>query len=210
MFIQINDLEERLLETQLQLERVTDEKLTHTLSIQKCPTNKTSLRYVPPTSETPSTSKIVFVKPAIPESPPSCVDKGKNVMEGEVPDIPQSQAKPLIRRTPPTCHHCGELDISDLSSLISKLSGSHTGRLLKLQCVTNVESAIMSGPGVLHLKRSHPEILFQGISNRGLLLQRRLGSPRNLIWRDQRLKKRKPSMKEHPLSVVSYEIWSDI
>jgi hypothetical protein len=33
MLIKINDLEERHLETQLQLERVTDEKLTHMLSI---------------------------------------------------------------------------------------------------------------------------------------------------------------------------------
>jgi Tfp pilus assembly protein PilO len=33
MLIKINDLEERLLETQLQLERVSDEKLTHMLSI---------------------------------------------------------------------------------------------------------------------------------------------------------------------------------
>lgn len=31
MLIKINDLEERLLETQLQLEKVSDEKLTHTL-----------------------------------------------------------------------------------------------------------------------------------------------------------------------------------
>jgi len=57
MLIKINDLEERLLETQLQLEKVSDEKLTHMLSIQKCPTDKTGLRYVPPsTSDTPSTS----------------------------------------------------------------------------------------------------------------------------------------------------------
>jgi hypothetical protein len=33
MLIKINDLEERLLETQLQLERVSDEKLTRMLSI---------------------------------------------------------------------------------------------------------------------------------------------------------------------------------
>jgi hypothetical protein len=52
------------------------------LSIQKCPTDKTGLEYVPPsTSETLSTSKIVFVKLVIPESPLSCVDKGKTVME---------------------------------------------------------------------------------------------------------------------------------
>jgi hypothetical protein len=109
------------------------------------------------------------------------------------------------------------LGISDLSALISKLRGSHTGRLLKLPCVTNVESAVMFGPGVLHLKKSHPsiidllpEILFQGISSRGLLQLRMLGSPRNLIWRNQRLQKRKPSMKEHPLSALLCEIWSNI
>jgi hypothetical protein len=57
MLIKINDLEERLLETQLQLERVSNEKLIHMLSIQKCPTDKTGLGYVPPfTSDIPSTS----------------------------------------------------------------------------------------------------------------------------------------------------------
>jgi hypothetical protein len=110
MLIKINDLEERLLETQLQLERVSDGKLTHMLSIQKCLTDKTRLRYVPPsTSDTSSTSQTIFVKLVIPESPPSCVDKGKIAMEGEVPVVPQSQAKLPIRRKPPTYHHCGEL-----------------------------------------------------------------------------------------------------
>jgi len=71
MLIKIKDLKERLLETQLQLERVSDEKLIHMLSIQKCPTDKTGLGYVPPsTSDTPSTSQTIFVKPVIPESPP--------------------------------------------------------------------------------------------------------------------------------------------
>jgi hypothetical protein len=51
------------------------------LSIQKCPIDKTKLGYVPPsTSDTP-TSQTIFVKPVIPVSPPSCVDKGKTVME---------------------------------------------------------------------------------------------------------------------------------
>jgi hypothetical protein len=36
MLIKINNLEETLLETQLQLERVSDEKLFHMLSIQNC------------------------------------------------------------------------------------------------------------------------------------------------------------------------------
>jgi hypothetical protein len=110
MLIKINDLEERLLETQLQLERVSDEKLIHMLSIQKCPTDKTRLRYVPPsTSDIPSTSQTIFVKPVIPESAPSIVDEGKTIMDGEVPVIPQPPAKLPIRRKPPTCHHCGEL-----------------------------------------------------------------------------------------------------
>jgi predicted nucleic acid-binding Zn-ribbon protein len=57
ILIKINDLEERLLETKLQLERVSDEKLIHMLSIQKCPTDKTGLEYVSPsTSDTPFTS----------------------------------------------------------------------------------------------------------------------------------------------------------
>jgi hypothetical protein len=98
MLIKINDLEERLLETQLQLERVSDEKLTHMLSIQKCPTNKTRLGYVPTSiSDTSSTSKTIFV------------DKGKAVMEGKVLIISQSITKLPIRRKPLTCHHCGEL-----------------------------------------------------------------------------------------------------
>jgi hypothetical protein len=103
------------------------------LSIQKCPTDKTGLGYVPPTSDTPSTSQTSFVKPAIPESPPSIVDKGKTVMDGEVPVIPQPSAKLPIRREPPTCRHCGE------PRHIRKFCGRKSGRLLKLSCVTNVE-----------------------------------------------------------------------
>jgi hypothetical protein len=110
MLIKINDLEDRLLVTQLHLERVSYKKLTHMLSIQKCPTDKTGLGYVPPSIyDTPSTSKTIFVKPIIPESPPPRVDKGKAVMEGEVPIIPQPPAKLPIRRKPLTCHHCGKL-----------------------------------------------------------------------------------------------------
>jgi hypothetical protein len=80
ILIKISDLEERLLETQLQLERVLDEKLTRMLSIQKCPTDKTKLGYVP-TSDTPCTSKTIFLRPVIPESRPPRMDKGKAVME---------------------------------------------------------------------------------------------------------------------------------
>jgi len=55
------------------------------LSIQKCPTDKTGLGYVASTSDIPSTSKIVFVKPTVPEPPPACVDKGKAIIGGEDP-----------------------------------------------------------------------------------------------------------------------------
>jgi hypothetical protein len=73
----IQDLEEKLLETQLQLERVTDEKLTHMLSIHKSPTDKIGLRYVASSSDIPSTSRTVFVKPTVPEPPSVGLDKGK-------------------------------------------------------------------------------------------------------------------------------------
>jgi hypothetical protein len=51
------------------LERVTDEKLTHMLSIQKSPNDKTRLGYIASTSDIPFTSKTMFVKPTVPEPP---------------------------------------------------------------------------------------------------------------------------------------------
>jgi len=93
----LQELEEKLLETQLQLERVTDEKLTHMLSIQKSPTDKTGLGYV-----APSTSKTVFVKPTVPEPPPTVEDKGKDKVNDDVPGT----QKPHSIRRPPICHHC--------------------------------------------------------------------------------------------------------
>jgi hypothetical protein len=85
------------------LERVTDEKLTHMLSIQKSPTNKTGLGYVAPPSDIPFTSRTVFVKPTVPEPPLTIMDKGKNVIGG---DIPITWTPPTIR-LPPICHHYG-------------------------------------------------------------------------------------------------------
>lgn len=78
------------------------------LSIQKCPTDKTGLEYVP-TFDTPSTSKTIFVKLVISESPSPRVDKGKFVMEGEVLVNSQPLFKLPIKRKPPTCHYCGKL-----------------------------------------------------------------------------------------------------
>jgi len=99
----IQELEEKLLEMQLQLERVTDEKLTSMLSIQKSPTDKTGLGYVAPPIDTPSTSKTVFVKPAVPEPPPIAEDKGKDKIND---DVPGTQKPHSIRRSP-ICHYCG-------------------------------------------------------------------------------------------------------
>jgi hypothetical protein len=67
------------------IERVTDEKLTRMLSIQKSPTEKTGLGYVAPPSDIPSTSKTVYVKPAVPEPPPTAEDKGKDKINDDVP-----------------------------------------------------------------------------------------------------------------------------
>jgi hypothetical protein len=99
----IQELEEKLLETQLQLERVTNENLTHMLSIQKSSSDKTGLGYVASPSDIPSTYWIVFVKPAVPEPPPTVEDKGKGKING---DILGTQKPPTIRKSP-ICHHYG-------------------------------------------------------------------------------------------------------
>jgi hypothetical protein len=90
LLLRIQELEEKLLETQLQLERVTDEKLTRMLSIHMSPTDKTGLGYVAPSSDAASTSKTVFVK-------------GKDKVNDDVPGT----QKPYSIRRPPICHHCG-------------------------------------------------------------------------------------------------------
>jgi hypothetical protein len=92
LLLKIQDLEEKLLETQHQLERVTDEKLTHMLSIQKSPTDKTGLGYVAHLSNIPFTSR--SVKPIVPEPPLTFVDKGNDMING---DISVTQKLPTIR-----------------------------------------------------------------------------------------------------------------
>jgi len=77
------------------------------LSIQKSPTDKTGLGYVASTSDIPSTSKTVFVKPTIPEPPTTCMDKGKEVIGGDVPATAKATQKPPTIRRPPICHNCG-------------------------------------------------------------------------------------------------------
>jgi hypothetical protein len=102
LLLRIQELEEKLLETQLQLERVTDEKLTPMLSIQKSPTDKTGLGYVAPSSDAPSTSKTVFVKPAVPEPPPIAEDKGKDKINDDI----LGTQKPHSIKISLICHHC--------------------------------------------------------------------------------------------------------
>jgi len=81
LLLKIQELEEKLLETQLQLqlERVTDEKLTRMLSIQKSPNDKTGLGYIASSSDVPSSSKTVFVKPTVLELPPAVEDNRRKM-----------------------------------------------------------------------------------------------------------------------------------
>jgi hypothetical protein len=101
LLLKIQELEEKLLETQLQLERVTDEKLTRMLYIQRSPHDKTGLGYV--ASDIPSFSKTVFVPPTVPELPPVIEEKQKEKVNDDVPGTQQPHS---IRR-PPICHHYG-------------------------------------------------------------------------------------------------------
>jgi hypothetical protein len=107
MLIKITDLEEKLLEALLQIERLTDEKLTHMLSVQKSPTDKIGIRYVVSSSDISSISKIVFIKLIVPEPPHACMDKGKAVIVGEDLVVAELIQKPPTKKVPPICHHCG-------------------------------------------------------------------------------------------------------
>jgi hypothetical protein len=78
------------------LERVTDEKLTHMLSIQKSPTNKIGLWFVVSSSDIPSTSRTIFVKPIIHEPPSIGLDKGKELIDGDVPTNAKGTQKSLL------------------------------------------------------------------------------------------------------------------
>jgi hypothetical protein len=77
------------------------------LSIQKSPTDKTGLGYVVSSSDIPSTSRTIFVKPTVPEPPSADLDKGKEVIDGNVPASAKAIQKPPIIRRPPICHQCG-------------------------------------------------------------------------------------------------------
>jgi hypothetical protein len=186
------------------------------LSIQMCPTDKTGLGYVPPsTSDIPSTSKTIFVKPIIPESPPSVVDKGKTVMDGEVPVIPQPPAKLPIKRKPLTCHQCGEPGHIRPNCPHRQVQRKKKWQAPKtLMChhcrVSNHMRPKCPPPKPPRQHRSLPEIMLQGISScRSLFKQKRLGSPKSYIWKNIRLQKAKFVMKEILFPVLSWKIWSD-
>jgi len=156
------------------------------------------------------------VKPVIPESPPSSLDKGNIVMDGEVPVIPQPLAKLPIRRKPSTCHL-----FSELGHIRPKCPHQQVQRKINLQapktpmchqCGVSIHvqprCPPLNHPSIMDLR---PEIMFQGISScRSRLKQKGLGSPRSCMWRNRRLQKGKSSMKEHLLSVLSCKIWLDI
>jgi hypothetical protein len=187
------------------------------LSIQKCPTDKTGLGYVlPSTSDIPSTSQAIFVKPVLPESPPSSVDKGKTTMDWEVPVIPQPLAKLPIRRKPLTCHQCGEP-----GHIRPKCPHRQVQRKKKWQApktpmchqcgVSNHIRPRCPPPKPPRHHRSPP----RNHVPRHQQLQKptqakRNRVPKKLIWRNKRLQKGKSSMKKHLSSVLSCKIWSNI
>jgi hypothetical protein len=61
----ITDLEDKLMDAQLQLEKFSDNKIAQMLTDQKCSFDKTGLGYVATdSSNIASTSKTVFLKPS--------------------------------------------------------------------------------------------------------------------------------------------------
>jgi hypothetical protein len=74
------------------------------LSVQKRPIDKTGLGYVASTSNIPSTSMTVFVKPTVPEPLPACWDKGKAVIRGDVRIVAEPTQMPPTKRDRPISH----------------------------------------------------------------------------------------------------------
>jgi hypothetical protein len=180
----------------LQLERVSEEKLTHILSIQKCPTDKTGLGYVPPSIyDTPSTSKTIFVKPVIPNLHPQEWIREKLLWKGKFLSSLSLRPSFLLEESLSHAITVASQGTSDLTGHIGKFKGRKSGKLLKLPCVTNVELAVMLDLSALHL--SHPgsvdlcpEIILQGISScRKLFKKKRLGFPKSCIWKTEDCRK---------------------
>jgi hypothetical protein len=100
-------LEDELVSAQLQLERITDNKLIQMLSGEKCSSDKTGLGYVAFGTNIASTSKTVFVKPTVTEPQIACEDKGKGTIGGVAKISEEFIKKPPTKKSLPTCHHCG-------------------------------------------------------------------------------------------------------
>jgi len=102
----ITDLEDKLMDAQLQLEKFSDNKIAQMLTGQKCSSNKTGLRYVATdSSNIASTSRTAFLKPS--GSEPQN-DKGKAIVVScENDNITPAKSKHSIERSLPTCHHRG-------------------------------------------------------------------------------------------------------
>jgi len=102
----ITDLEDKLMDAQLQLEKFSDNKIAQILTGQKCSSDKIGLGYVATdSSNIASTSRTVFLKPS--GSEPQN-DKGKNIMVSCENDyITPAKSEHSTERSLPTCHHCG-------------------------------------------------------------------------------------------------------
>jgi len=107
----IKCLEDKLMESQMQLENFSNDKLVQMLKGQKCSSDKTGLGFdksVSSSSNIVSTSKTVFVKPEIVEPQVASMEKGKSVITCENANIKYVVLviKHSKSRSLPTCHHC--------------------------------------------------------------------------------------------------------
>jgi hypothetical protein len=100
-------LEDELVSAQLQLERITDNKLIQMLFEEKCSSDKIGLGYIASGTDIASTSKTMFVKPTVTEPQIACEDKGKGTIGGVAKISEEFVKKSPTKRSLPTCHHCG-------------------------------------------------------------------------------------------------------
>jgi len=102
----IIDMEDKLMDAQLQLEKFLDNKIAQMLTGQKCSSDKSGLGYVATdSSNIASTSRTVFLKP-LGSEPQN--DKGKAIMVSCANDnTTPTNSKHSTERSLPTCHHCG-------------------------------------------------------------------------------------------------------
>jgi len=102
----ITELEDKLMDAQLQLEKFSDNKLAQMLTGQECSSDKTGLGYAATNSSNiASTSRTVFMKPLGSELQN---DKGEAIMVScENDNTTPAKSEHSIERSLPTCYHCG-------------------------------------------------------------------------------------------------------